>query len=156
MVKKWFNTVMRYNRGKDMKKNLFILSILIGMTTGIAFAEGMVFDPTVYQSTTQTGSVNKTQTNASIQANTQASSSFAQDAVSGQSSNFNNALYELDSAQVNIRNELLEYKAKYQEVDTQYKLIKEQRKVLDNQIKTIEKRIREIERSKSQIRKTMI
>lgn len=134
-----------------MKKNLFILSIILGMTTGIAFAEGMVFDPTVYQSSTS-----KSQSNANIQANTQASSSFAQDTVSGQSTNFNNALYELDSAQVNIRNELLEYKAKYQEVDTQYKLIKEQRKVLDTQIKSIEKRIKEIERSKNQIRKTMI
>lgn len=137
-----------------MKKNLLILSILLGMTTGLAFADGMVFDPTEYQATTaKKGSI---QSNSSIETSTKASSTYAQDAVSGQSSNFNNALFELDSAQVNIRNELLEYKAKYQEVDTQYKLIKEQRKVLDNQIKTIERRINEIERSKNQIRKTMI
>ena len=69
---------------------------------------------------------------------------------------FNNALFELDTAQVNIRNQLLDYKAKYQEIDTQYKLIKEQRKVLGSQIKSIEKQIKNIEKSKNNIRKTMI
>lgn len=137
-----------------MKKKFLILSIILAMTSGIALADGMVFDPTEYQATTtQKGAV---QSNASIEKKTQASSTYAQDAISGQNSNFDKALFELDSAQVNIRNELLDYKAKYQEVDTQYKLIKEQRRVLGDQIKTIERRIKEIERSKSQIRKTMI
>ena len=137
-----------------MKKNFLILSIAMILFGGVAFAEGMVFDPTEYQAT-----VEKTRTlpsNSSIEASTKASQSYAQNVVSEQSNSFNNALFELDTAQVNIRNELLEYKAKYQEIDTQYKLIKEQRRVLDKQIKSIEKRIKEIERSKSQIRKTMI
>ena len=56
------------------------------MTTGIALAEGMVFDPTEYQATTtQKGAV---QSNASIEKKTQASSTYAQDAISGQNSNF--------------------------------------------------------------------
>ena len=137
-----------------MKKNFLILSIAMLLFGGIAFAEGMVFDPTEYQVT-----VEKSRTlpaNSNIQASTKASQSYAQNVVSEQSSSFNNALFELDTAQVNIRNELLEYKAKYQEIDTQYKLIKEQRRVLDKQITAIEKRIKEIERSKNQIRKTMI
>lgn len=137
-----------------MKKNLLILSVLMLMFAGVAFAEGMVFDPTEYQATVS--STKTLPSNSSIQANTKSSTTYAQNAVSEQSANFNNALFELDTAQVNIRNELLEYKSKYQEVDTQYKLIKEQRKVLDKQITAIEKRIKEIERSKSQIRKTMI
>lgn len=137
-----------------MKKNLLILSVLMLMFGGVAFAEGMVFDPTEYQATVS--STKTLPSNSSIQANTKSSTTYAQNAVSEQSANFNNALFELDTAQVNIRNELLEYKSKYQEVDTQYKLIKEQRKVLDKQITAIEKRIKEIERSKSQIRKTMI
>ncbi len=137
-----------------MKKKFLILSIILAMTSGIALADGMVFDPTEYQATTtKKGAV---QSNASIEKKTQASSTYTQDAASDQNEYFDKALFELDSAQVNIRNELLDYKAKYQEVDTQYKLIKEQRRVLGDQIKTIERRIKEIERSKSQIRKTMI
>ncbi len=137
-----------------MKKNFLILSMMMLLAGGVAFAEGMVFDPTEYQATVST--TKTLPSNSSIEANTKSSTSYAQNAVSEQSSSFNNALFELDTAQVNIRNELLEYKSKYQEVDTQYKLIKEQRRVLDKQIKAIEKRIKEIERSKSQIRKTMI
>lgn len=137
-----------------MKKNFLILSVVMLLFGGIAFAEGMVFDPTEYQAT-----ITETKTlpsNSNIQSSTKAAQTYAQNVVSEQSSNFNNALYELDTAQVNMRNELLEYKSKFQEIDTQYKLIKEQRRVLDKQINAIEKRIKEIERSKSQIRKTMI
>lgn len=126
-----------------MKKNFIISLFAIFMVAGCAMANGMVFDPTQYSSTSISGNI-KTQSN------------LAQSALSDQSGNFNNALFELDAAQVNMRNELLDYKAKYQEVDTQYQLIKEQRKVLGNQIKEVEKRIKDIERSKSQIRKTMI
>ena len=141
-----------------MKKNLLILSIITVFTAGAALAEGMVFDPAEYQVNPETNEISATKipANSTIESNIQTSSSYAQDTVSGQSTNFNNALFELDSAQVNIRNELLEYKAKYQEVDTQYKLIKEQRRVLDEQIKSVERRIKSIERSKNQIRKTMI
>jgi len=143
-----------------MKKN-FILSILaLFVVSGVVMANGMVFDPTEYSVTKP--ATNTTQTTAQLQANKnittniQKQSNLAQDALSEQSTNFNNALFELDSAQVNLRNELLEYKSKYQEIDTQYQLIKEQRKVLEKQVKSVEKRIKDIERSKSQIRKTMI
>lgn len=146
----------------DMKKNLLILALFMAMTTGYALADGMVFDPTEFEitDTTPTKTVTKPdlspKANAKIESNIKEASSYSQNSVSGQSSNFNNALFELDSAQVNIRNELLEYKAKYQEVDTQYQLIKEQRRVLGEQVKAVEKRIKEIEKSKNQIRKTMI
>ena len=137
-----------------MKKNILILSLVMVLFGGVVLAEGMVFDPTEYQATVSTTRTLPANTN--IESSTKASQSYAQNVVSEQSTSFNNALFELDTAQVNIRNELLEYKAKYQEVDTQYKLIKEQRRVLDKQITAIEKRIKEIERSKEQIRKTMI
>ncbi len=150
-----------------MKKNILILAVAIFLCSGSVFANGMVFDPTEYSTVEEipvsktntnvvTNSAAKLPSNTSISNDIKASSNISQDAISGQNGNFNNALFELDSAQVNIRNELLEYKAKYQEVDTQYQLIKEQRRVLGNQIKTIEKRIKAIERSKENIRKTMI
>lgn len=144
-----------------MKKNFLILSIIAVMSGSIAFADGMVFDPTEYNASTAAPAKTTTakttaQKNITIEENTKASSSYAQNSISGQSTSLNNALFELDSAQVNIRNDLLDYQAKYQEVDTQYKLIKEQRRVLDEQIKSIERRIKDLERSKNQIRKTMI
>lgn len=145
-----------------MKKNLLVLTLFMAMAAGCAFADGMVFDPTEFEimDTTPTKTVTKpdlgTKANEKIESNIKEASTYSQNSVSGQSTNFNNALFELDSAQVNIRNELLEYKAKYQEVDTQYQLIKEQRRVLGEQVKAVEKRIKEIEKSKNQIRKTMI
>lgn len=70
--------------------------------------------------------------------------------------NIQNAILELDNAQVGIRNDLLNYKAKYADVDAQYKLIKNERNMLNNQIKTIERRIKNIDRAKEKIRKNMI
>ena len=146
-----------------MNKRFIISALALVSIANCAFANGMVFDPTAYNAPKEVKTVNKTttttaqlQANKNITTNIQKQSNLAQDALSEQSSNFNNALFELDSAQVNLRNELLEYKSKYQEIDTQYQLIKEQRKVLDKQVKAVEKRIKDIEKSKSQIRKTMI
>lgn len=146
-----------------MKKKIFILSLIMFSAIGMAFADGMVFDPTEYptigeipMTKTPASSPAAVSSNDSINANIKESSNYAQNSISGQSENFNNALYELDSAQVNIRNDLLDYQAKYQEVDTQYQLIKEQRKVLADQIKSVERRIKDIERSKNNIRKSMI
>ena len=157
-----------------MKYNLIALLFVIVSCVSVANAEGMVFDPTVYSSTpTKAASaedieipeVSKTSsttvqteipTNTTLNATIKEHATAAQSTISGQTTSFNNALFELDTAQVNIRNQLLEYKAKYQEIDTQYKLIKEQRKVLGKQINSIEKQIKNIEKSKNNIRKTMI
>ena len=132
-----------------MKKNFIILSLMIMSLTGIAMAEGMVFDPTEYNQ--------KPAPPIGVDVPTaQNPNELAKNTITSQSQSFDNALFELDTAQVNIRNQMLEYKAKYQEIDTQYKLIKEQRKVLGKQINSIEKQIKNIEKSKNNIRKTMI
>lgn len=70
--------------------------------------------------------------------------------------NIQNAILELDNAQVGIRNDLLNYKAKYADVDAQYKLVKNERNMLHNQIKSIERRIKNIDKAKDKIRKNMI
>ncbi len=141
-----------------MKKLLILLNLIIFSAANSVYAAGMVYDPTEFQIDEKTnvmGSV-KVPSNEELMTNIQNTTRLAQESLSAQSDNFNNALFELDSAQVNIRNELLDYKAKYQEVDTQYQLIKEQRRVLNQQIKNVEKRVKDIERSKNHIRKTMI
>lgn len=70
--------------------------------------------------------------------------------------NIQNAILELDNAQVGIRNDLLNYKAKYADVDAQYKLIKNERTMLNKQVRSIERRIRGIDRAKEKIRRNML
>jgi len=148
-----------------MKRTIVLLSAL-AFTVLAANAEGMVYDPSVFKSepyiaadkTSKTSAVfskEASKTNKDIEAKTQEASNYAQNSLSGQADNFNKALFELDSAQVNMRNKLLEYQSKYQEIDTQYKLLKEQRKVLSSQIREVNRRVKAVEKSKNQIRKTM-
>ncbi len=168
-----------------MKKNLFLSVVLMLFISDSVLADGMVFDPTVYSAapvqkttvkttktvekvpdieitepsiTKNTSTTLKTEipSNKTMDVKIEENATAAQSTISNQTNNFNDALFNLDTAQVNIRNELLEYKAKYQEIDTQYKLIKEQRKVLGKQIKDIERKIKSIEKSKNNIRKTML
>lgn len=140
-----------------MKKNIIIMSLIMFITSQIALADGIVFDPTEYPKNPEIDRTQIAPTPEQLRGVPTAKNpeDIAKNTISGQSESFNNALFELDSAQVNIRNELLEYKAKYQEIDTQYQLIKNERRILDEQIKTIERRIKEIENSKIRIRKTM-
>lgn len=70
--------------------------------------------------------------------------------------NIQNAILELDNAQVGIRNDLLNYKAKYADIDAQYKLIKNERSMLHKQVVSIERRIKNIDRAKEKIRKNML
>jgi len=82
------------------------------------------------------------------------------DAASGEipigNDNIQNAILELDNAQVGIRNDLLNYKAKYADVDAQYKLIKNERGMLSKQVRSIERRIKQIDRTKDGLRKNML
>ena len=70
--------------------------------------------------------------------------------------NIQNAILELDNAQVGIRNDLLNFKAKYADADAQYKLIKNERDMLSKQVRSIERRIRNIDKAKEKIRKNML
>lgn len=70
--------------------------------------------------------------------------------------NIQNAILELDNAQVGIRNDLLNYKAKYADVDAQYKLVKNERSMLNRQVKSIERRIKKIDKTKEGLRKNML
>lgn len=70
--------------------------------------------------------------------------------------NIQNAILELDNAQVGIRNDLLNYKAKYADADAQYKLIKNERDMLHKQVVSIERRIKNIDKAKERIRKNMV
>ena len=139
-----------------MKKIVLTMAMFATMT-GIAMADGNAFTPLNFNDT-QYGNPAPTSatvaTSTTKKAATQAASSVEGDAVGN--GNIQNAILQLDNAQVDIRNDLLNCKTKFADVDAQYKLIKTERQALKKQVRTVEKRIKEIDKAKEKIRKNML
>lgn len=112
--------------------------------SGAAYADGNAFTPLNFNDTAY----------GSSSASQKSFNSIIEEATGNGS--IQNAISQLESAQVDIRNDLLNYKTKYNDVDAQYKLIKEERASLKKQVRNIEKRIKEIETAKERIRKNML
>ena len=64
-----------------------------------------------------------------------------------------NSILQMDNAQIEIRNNLLNYKTKYTEIDNRYETTKAERKAMKKQIKQAERQIKNIDRAKKNIRK---
>lgn len=138
-------------------------------TSTLALADGSAFTPLNFDDTSYSVPQNVTPTAAKTPANPLSNalskvmpktSTPSLDMASGENavgnSNIQNAILELDNAQVGIRNDLLNYKAKYADVDAQYRLIKNERDMLHKQVVSIERRIRNIDRTKERIRRNML
>lgn len=138
-------------------KRIVLTMAMFATMTGIAMADGNAFTPLNFNDT-QYGNPAPTSTTAATstakKAVTQAASSVDGDAVGN--GNIQNAILQLDNAQVDIRNDLLNCKTKFADVDAQYKLIKTERQALKKQVRTVEKRIKEIDKAKEKIRKNML
>lgn len=126
-----------------------------------ALADGMPYEP-VFESVPITESINTTTTTkpepvaqtASTQTVTPAAAATpAPNSV--EANNLQNALMQLDGAQVEIRNQLLQYKSEYSTIDNQYKVIKEQRAQKAKQIREVEKKIKNLDSTKEKIRKNL-
>ena len=128
------------------KITLYSTAILLACSTA-AFADGNAFTPLDFDDASY-----------GVQSSAQTVSSQAPQQVQDLPGNdkMQNAILDLDNAQVEVRNELLNYKAKYSDVDAQYQLIKAERKALDKQVRSIERRIKQIDKSKENIRKHMM
>ena len=63
------------------------------------------------------------------------------------------AILQIDNAQVEVRNNLLIYKNKYSEVDARYLAVKEERKAAKKQVQQAEKKIKNLDKAKDKIRK---
>lgn len=113
-----------------------------------AYADGNAFTPLNFNDTAYGSPAPTSVTAQSINA-------IAESEAIG-NGNIQNAISQLENAQVDIRNDLLNCKTKFADVDAQYKLIKTERAALKKQVKTVEKRIKEIERAKEKIRKNML
>ena len=133
---------------KTLKAAIFSAALMLACSA-TALADGNAFTPLTFDD----ASYSSTQKPSLI---TPAAQVQAQQQEIVGNSKMQSAILELDNAQVDVRNELLNYKAKYSDVDAQYQLIKAERKALDKQIKSIEKRIKQIDKSKETIRKNML
>lgn len=131
-----------------MKRIVLTLGLLAAVNCA-AMADGNAFTPLNFNDT-QYGNTSAATTVKAAPA----ASSVEGDAVGN--GNIQNAILQLDNAQVDIRNDLLNCKTKYADVDAQYKLVKTERKALKKQVSTIEKRIKEIDKAKEKIRKNML
>ncbi len=153
-----------------MKKNILTLAVLGAVLLGSSyFAQKALADGMPYEPVFETMPINESITTASTNPVSTTKSTITKvtpvatpekHAVnltnpSVEGDNLQNALMQLDSAQVEIRNQLIQYKSEYTDVDNQYKLIKEQRKLKGKLVKETEKRIKNLDNTKAKIRKSM-
>jgi septal ring factor EnvC (AmiA/AmiB activator) len=129
-----------------MKRIVYVLGLSVIMS-GVAFADGNAFTPLNFNDTAYTAPATSFAT--------QAANAISEAEAIG-NGNIQNAIAQLENAQVDIRNDLLNCKTKFADVDAQYKLIKAERASLKKQVKTIEKRIKDIDNAKEKIRKNML
>ncbi len=129
-----------------MKKTLTVLGLAL-LINSAAYADGNAFTPLNFNDTAYKTNTSYTSTQ---------SANVVSDTEAVGNGNIQNAISQLENAQVDIRNDLLNCKTKYADVDAQYKLIKAERAALKKQTKAVEKRIKEIDKAKEKIRKNML
>ncbi len=76
-------------------------------------------------------------------------------ASSPEDNSLQSALLQLDSAQTELRNQLIQYKNEYATLDSQYQNLARQRSEKNKLIKDTEKKIKNLESTKEKIRKNM-
>ena len=138
--------------GGNFMKKIIAAGLISLMTVTFAMAEEYTFEPVEISTTpTTSGSTVVSAQDSDVQAIKTLS------AVSEKNSErFQNALLELDSVQVDMRDKLLDYKSQYAEIDAQYNKYKTERAAMKKVIKQTEKRINNIDKRKKQIRKDML
>jgi septal ring factor EnvC (AmiA/AmiB activator) len=133
-----------------MTKKLLLSLVILTACSSVAFADGNAFTPLNFDDASY--GVRTSATSTAVSTPVVTSNTTTETAGS---SNMQNAITQLDSAQVEVRNELLNYKTKYSDIDAQYTAIKAERKALGKQVKTLEKKISKIDKQKENIRKNM-
>lgn len=137
----------------DKIKSLAVTLAVLAVFGGSAFAESTQFTPLNFSDSTYTGS---SSTSAVIASTSSTPSATVQAVDLTGNKKMQSAISELDNAQVEVRNELLNYKTKYSEVDAQYNALKTERANLAKQVKATEKRIKQLDKAKEKIRKNMV
>lgn len=149
-------------------KKMVLTAVIFTAVSNLAFADGNAFTPLNFDDTAAYSAPKSAP--AAAKTSNPISNAMSKvmpsknvpkiDAASGEipigNDNIQNAILELDNAQVGIKNDLLNYKAKYADVDAQFKLIKNERTMLHRQVVSIERRIRQIDKTKEGLRKNML
>ena len=149
-----------------MKKNIVTTVIVAGVLFGFSqigmpcYADSMPYEPIfeaaqISESITSTSTVEPVRPASNVAQATNSSEEKAPLVPPVENENLQSALMQLDGAQVEIRNQLLQYKSEYTDIDNQYKLIKEQRKLKAKQVRITERKIRNLDATKEKIRKNM-
>lgn len=128
-----------------MKRFILALGFIVAVSSA-AYADGSAFTPLNFDDTSYGNT-----TSAPI---APSAGPLSDEAIGN--GNIQNAISQLENAQVDIRNDLLNCKTKYADVDAQYKLIKAERESLKKQIRSVERRIKDIDKAKERIKKNML
>lgn len=145
---------------KNLKNKTLMTIIAATMAISPVFADGLVFEPDSYpvaKADTQATTYKQGESvyvAAPSTVNTKTVTD-VKNQVTRENNNMQDALFKLDSAQTDLRNQLIQDKAKYTDIDNQYKAIKEQRKIQRSLVREGERKINQIEKNKKQIRKLM-
>lgn len=128
-----------------MKKMIISLACVYAVSMAV-YADGNAFTPLNF---------NDTSYGTSTYVTSAPTANYAAEEAIG-NGNIQNAISQLENAQVDIRTDLINFKSKFADVDAQYKLIKAERDALKKQIRTIERRLNDIDRAKENIKKNML
>ena len=129
-----------------MKKFILSAGCLL-VISGMAYADGSAFTPLNFNDTSYGNGSDSSSMSSFV-------TPISDEAIGN--GNIQNAISQLENAQVDIRNDLLNCKTKFSDVDAQYKLIKAERNALKKQIRSVERRIKDIDNAKEKIRKNML
>jgi len=127
---------------KSITSGLVLSALVMTLGAGLAFADGSAFTPLTFDDTVYNPNYNASTASQSVE-------------TAGNES-MQSAIQKLDTAQIEVRNELLNYKTQYADIDAQYTSYKAQRKAMKAQIRSVERRIKQIDAAKEKIRKNMV
>ncbi len=134
-----------------MKKFSLLLGLIL-VTSGVAFAGTTSFTPLNFDESNAVKSP-VTTTSKTVSGVEGKGTDLLDPAQVTGGAKMQDAILQIDNAQVELRNKLLNYKAHYAEIDSKYETTKAQRKAAKKQIKAAERKIKNLDKAKKKIRK---
>ena len=125
-----------------MKKILTIAIVAAGLLSSVSYAESTKFTPLNFDDASKVPATTTSKTVSGVEAKGTDLLDPAQVAGGAKMQN-----------QIEVRNQLLNLRTSYAEIDSRYKTVKEQRKMAKKQIKQAEKKIKNLDKAKNKIKK---
>lgn len=144
-----------------MKKTLMIFSIAafcsVIIPVAIADTDGLINNSRLLQapSTLPENLPEVTEIEDLPDFNPVKANTYSTNTTTTQNAKLQDALLKIDSAQVNVKNELNLYESKLIDVKNRENLVKQERKGVQQEIRNIKKKMNSLDNAKKQINKTM-